>query len=150
MSDVQNLLLCGQPGSGKTTIAKAIADNYKKVVMIDGDMLRLASANVDYSKEGRLKNMDNAIMVAKVLNANGYSTVLAIVAPYHEMRSRLSDGLPNLKIAYLKYDRKKEHRPRQEFWVKDFDLGQFDIECNTGKESVEQTYHKVNMLWLQQ
>ena len=40
----------GQPGSGKTTLGKALVDKLDDVFHIDGDDLRGLSANVDYSE----------------------------------------------------------------------------------------------------
>ena len=60
------LWLTGQPGSGKTTnsnFIKKINDkenvlgNNTVLVQIDGDDLRSLTSNVDYSKDGRIKNI---------------------------------------------------------------------------------------------
>ena len=56
-------LFTGQPGSGKTTMAKKLQfwlqtdkKNWRKDVFhIDGDQLRELFPNTDYSKEGREK-----------------------------------------------------------------------------------------------
>ena len=58
-------LFTGQPGSGKTTLAKKLQfwlqtekRNWRKSVLhIDGDKLRELFPNKDYSKEGREKNI---------------------------------------------------------------------------------------------
>ena len=52
----------GQPGSGKTVLSVLLKDylekNYlKNVIHIDGDDLREIFENKDYSKEGRIKNL---------------------------------------------------------------------------------------------
>ena len=45
----------GQPGSGKTTLGKALLEKLNDAFHIDGDDLRGLSANVDYSEQGRIK-----------------------------------------------------------------------------------------------
>ena len=59
----------GQPGSGKTTIAinlikKLNANNISNVMHIDGDDLRDLTSNKDYSKKGRIKNIELAQKIA--------------------------------------------------------------------------------------
>ena len=54
----------GQPGAGKTTLAKALKENLemqnlKEVVHIDGDDIRAIFNNKDYSRAGREKNIRN-------------------------------------------------------------------------------------------
>ena len=44
----------GQPGSGKTTLGKALLDKLNDAFHIDGDDLRGLSANADYSELGFL------------------------------------------------------------------------------------------------
>ena len=44
----------GQPGSGKTTLGKALLDKLNDAFHIDGDDLRGLSANADYSELGIL------------------------------------------------------------------------------------------------
>ena len=57
------VVLFGQPCSGKTTLAKEL-----KAYNIDGDKLRTVFTNKDYSKEGRIKNLNRASDIAHYLN----------------------------------------------------------------------------------
>ena len=63
--------LTGQPGSGKTTLANLLIKSFNsdnlKVINIDGDDLRSISKNIDYSKEGRIKNISTAISIIRFL-----------------------------------------------------------------------------------
>ena len=66
----------GQPGSGKTTLAKKLQmwlqtdkKNWRKSVFhIDGDQLRELFPNTDYTKEGRERNIRKAMDIAKYLH----------------------------------------------------------------------------------
>ena len=76
--------LTGQPGSGKTTLANSIIKEIKlnsndiKIINIDGDDLRLISKNQDYSKQGRIKNISNAISIIRFLSSK-FICIVSIV-----------------------------------------------------------------------
>jgi adenylylsulfate kinase len=90
-------LFTGQPGSGKTTLAKKLqmwlqtdkANWRKSVFHIDGDQLRELFPNTDYSKEGRYKNINKAFDIAKFLDASGNDIVISLVSPYKELREEI-------------------------------------------------------------
>jgi adenylylsulfate kinase len=75
------IVLFGQPHSGKSTLAAELdAHN------IDGDKLRELFSNKDYSREGRIKNLNRASDIAHYLNSVGEPVVLSLVYPYKEAR----------------------------------------------------------------
>jgi adenylylsulfate kinase len=84
--------LTGQPGHGKTTLAKLLKEylevncDHKKIMHIDGDDLREIFNNKDFSKEGRIKNITFAQGLAKYLNMKGFDVIVSLVAPYKEVR----------------------------------------------------------------
>ena len=90
----------GQPGSGKTTLANEIQGrpvylktfgdkSYDKVIHIDGDDLRDVLDNRDYSEQGRRKNIQFAIDMAKVMDDKGYLVIVSMVSPYRDQREKL-------------------------------------------------------------
>ena len=77
----------GQPGSGKTTIAinlikKLNANNISNVMHIDGDDLRDLTSNKDYSKKGRIKNIELAQKIALFCANKGFHVIVSLVAPF--------------------------------------------------------------------
>ena len=52
----------GQPGAGKTTLAKQLKDylHPSNVILVDGDDIRDIFQNKDYSENGRRKNIEKA------------------------------------------------------------------------------------------
>ena len=70
--------LTGQPGSGKTTMATKVFKMYSdwlqldNVIHLDGDDVRDVLDNKDYSLEGRRKNIQFAIDMARVLHEKDY------------------------------------------------------------------------------
>ena len=108
------VVLFGQPHSGKTTLAKMLP-NYKN---IDGDELRELFVNKDYSREGRIKNLNRASDIAHYLHKNGENVVLSLVYPYKECRDYLRQLEPEAKFVYLVYE---VDRGREKVHVNDFE-----------------------------
>jgi adenylylsulfate kinase-like enzyme len=112
-------VLFGQPCSGKTTLAnKLTADFY-----IDGDHLRNMFKNKDYSKQGRINNLNRASDIATYLHYNGNKVVLSLVYPYQEARDYLNSLVSGVFWVYLTYE---GERGREANHVADFDLPYYD------------------------
>ena len=109
------IVLFGQPHSGKTTLAK----QFPSCKNIDGDELRELFANKDYSREGRIRNLNRASDIAHYLHRHGNNIVLSLVYPYKECRDYLRSLEPEVKFVYLHYS---GERGREQFHVKDFEL----------------------------
>ena len=105
------LWFTGQPGSGKTTLAKEMVRKFSndKVIHIDGDDLRDVLDNKDYSERGRRKNIQFAINMAKVMENKGYLVLVSLVSPYRDMRTG--------QVFYLKSSRDL----RKEYWVDNYE-----------------------------
>ena len=131
----------GQPASGKTTLAKKfIAEGFHH---IDGDHLREMFNNKDYSREGRIRNLNRASDIAKYLHYTNHNVVLSLVYPYEEARDYLSKLSREVRWIYLIYE---EDRGRDEFKVKDFELphmNEVDLIINTSNTSIEDSVDKI-------
>ena len=68
--------LTGQPGAGKTTLAKYLVEYFPKdkVTHIDGDDLRDIFKNKDYSITGRRLNIQRAQYIAQFMHQFKYYT----------------------------------------------------------------------------
>jgi len=108
------IVLFGQPCSGKTTLANQIEADY----YIDGDHLRTMFQNKDYSRQGRINNLNKASDIATYLHYNGNKVVLSLVYPYQETRNYLNSLVPGVKWIYLTYE---IDRGREQFHVTDFE-----------------------------
>lgn len=137
-------LFTGQPGSGKTTLAKKLQmwlqtdkKNWRKSVFhIDGDQLRELFPNKDYSKEGRERNIQKAFDIAKYLDKSGNDVVISLVSPYREMREQLKSECKVQEI----YCHTKKIRGREDFFALDYEKPiEFFINLDTSY-SVDDTF----------
>ena len=141
------LWLTGQPGSGKTTLAKAFIKKIKndnpeiKIINIDGDDLRNISNNKDYSKEGRVKNISTAISIMRFLANKKYICVVSIVAPYKFLRDELKDEFPFLEI----YLHTNEIRGREDFFADDYEIptDPKHLAIDTGKLTIKESLNEI-------
>jgi adenylylsulfate kinase-like enzyme len=115
------IVLFGQPHCGKSTLAKELETSrvLYAAVNIDGDELRKLFVNTDYSREGRLKNLNRASDIATYLNHMGDDVILSLVYPYKEARDYLNSLCKDVHWIYLTYE---GERGRENFHVKDFDI----------------------------
>ena len=140
-------LFTGQPGSGKTTLAKKLQfwlqtekRNWRKSVFhIDGDQLRELFPNTDYSKEGRYKNINKAFDIAKYLQSNDTDVVISLVSPYRELRDRFKSECKVTEI----YCHTKKMRGREDKFALDYEPPiEFFVDLDTS-DSVDITFTKL-------
>jgi len=107
------IVLFGQPHSGKSTLA-----NELKKHNIDGDKLRELFKNKNFTREGRIQNLNRASDIAHYLNSTGIDVVLSLVYPYKEARDYLRSLTNEVKFIHLTYE---VDRGREQYHVPDFE-----------------------------
>jgi adenylylsulfate kinase-like enzyme len=137
------IVLFGQPHSGKSTIANEILAHTTSFVNIDGDKLRELFVNKDYSREGRIKNLNRASDIAHFLNSTGTNVILSLVYPYKEARDYLNNLTKDVIWVYLTYT---GERGREGFHVQDFDypVEEDVLNINTSSVSLEYCMQIIN------
>jgi adenylylsulfate kinase-like enzyme len=102
----------GQPGSGKTTLAQLLKwklementfkqefeSSGKKIVILDGDEIRELFNNSDYSKEGRMKNVEMVQNCCRFLVKNDIIVIVCMVSPFATQRSEIVKELNGCEI----------------------------------------------------
>ena len=131
----------GQPGSGKTTLGKALLEKLDDVFHIDGDDLRDLSANVDYSEQGRISNIRTAQSIAMYLDNKDKNVVVSVVAPYKWLREEFKNR-HNVNEIYV---HTTEIRGREHYFVEDYEKPEENfLEIDTTKVSVEVCILKIS------
>jgi adenylylsulfate kinase-like enzyme len=145
------IVIFGQPHSGKTTLAKQyqndiFLDYGLSIPIIDGDDIREMFANKDYSKEGRIKNLQRISDIATFLNKQYHVILVSAVFPLSEARTYLNELNPDQVIwVYLTYE---GERGREANHVKDFEFpNEFEmpnlLTLNTTTTDIEQCTEKI-------
>jgi len=137
----------GQPGAGKTVLAKLLELHLQNNVFhIDGDDLRDLIQNKDYSKEGRIKNIELAQSIAKYLHNKNNDVVVSLVSPYLEVRERFKQNMGDDIIEI--YVHTTDIRGREQFHVSDYDVptSNFISIDTTGNTDIESFKHLLTQL----
>jgi ABC-type cobalamin/Fe3+-siderophores transport system ATPase subunit len=82
----RKILICGLPGSGKTTLAEALAPMLG-AVMFDGDAVRAMDHDDDFSIEGRVHQVRRMSWLCDQVIKSGGTAIAAFVCPTLPMRA---------------------------------------------------------------
>jgi adenylyl-sulfate kinase len=93
--------LTGLPGSGKTTIAKALHPRLKesgfKVELLDGDTVRKEiSPELGFTKQDREIHARRVVYLSKLLSRNGIIPIVSLISPYRDFRNLAREEINNL------------------------------------------------------
>jgi len=136
--------LTGQPGAGKTTIAKEIVNLQSSAdwINIDGDDIRAIFDNKDYSEQGRRKNIELAQQIALFLHKKGRNVVVSLVSPYKDQRDdfKIKVG-ENIFEAYV---HTTEIRGRENFHVQNYEPPtEWFVNVSTDNKTVQECAEQI-------
>ena len=80
------ILICGLPGSGKTWLADRLVQNINNCAWYNADVVRTASNDWDFSKEGRSRQAMRMKTFADFEKNNGRYVICDFVAPTNAAR----------------------------------------------------------------
>lgn len=143
------IVFYGQPHSGKTTLAHKLQEylflnGQMTPPLIDGDEIREIFKNKDFSREGRIKNLNRISDIATYLHSKYDIVIVSAVYPIKEAREYFDSICENVVWMYLEYD---EIRGREEFHVKNFEKNEIvdnkNFTYNTSLLSIEDCINQV-------
>jgi adenylylsulfate kinase-like enzyme len=134
--------LTGQPGAGKTTLANNLKDYIPKSIHIDGDDMRELFDNKDYSKKGRMKNIELTQNIAYFMHSKSLNVIVSLVSPYRKQREKFKQLLGD-KIKEI-YVHTTEIRGREQYHVLDYEQPIRNyIDINTTDTSIQKCIDKI-------
>jgi GTPase SAR1 family protein len=144
----------GQPHSGKSTLAKELQQRLFlekgiHIPIVDGDEIREIFINKDFSRAGRLRNLQRISDISTFLHHKYEHVIVSAVYPYVEAREYINSiNQPNsIQWVYLTYN---EDRGRESFHVKDFNYPldtneQGILSINTDEVSIKDSLNEIQL-----
>ena len=93
------LWITGNSGSGKTTLANKLKT--KDSIIFDGNDMRYAiSEKAGFSRKDREDHNLRVARLAKVLEAQGFVIIVALICPYEKLRKEVQE-ITGCKFIYI-------------------------------------------------
>jgi adenylylsulfate kinase-like enzyme len=133
--------LIGQPSSGKTSLAKKFLSYHTTDWFhVDGDDIRKIFNNTDYSKEGRIKNIDVAQKISEYLYNQGKNVIVSLVTPYSEQRELFKEKIGDDIIEVYLFS--NDDRGRNNYYVNNFEIPKNNYYIvDTTNKTIEESYN---------
>jgi adenylylsulfate kinase len=156
--------LTGLSGAGKTTIARALANELRQtgatVEILDGDEIRKTIGNtLGFSKDDRDENIRRISVLALAQTITGAISIVSVISPYRNARDNARKTIGSFIEVYVnapleiceQRDTKDLYRRARSGEIANF-TGVSDpyeaplhheIECKTDRETIEESVSKI-------
>lgn len=96
----------GLAGAGKSTIGglfyRKLKEQRNDVLLFDGDVVRAARQEPDYSNEARLESCRRSMGMYKLITDQGIDIVCCGIAMFEEVRAWYRENIENYREIYIK------------------------------------------------
>ncbi|MFW9780622.1 MAG: adenylyl-sulfate kinase [Candidatus Heimdallarchaeota archaeon] len=101
------LWFTGLSGSGKSELAKRVAEKLRKVrkyvEVLDGDVVRQSlTKDLGFTEADRKTNLERVTFVAQLLSRNGVATIISFISPYIASRWAARQTTTNFIEVFVK------------------------------------------------
>ena len=80
------LWMTGLPCSGKTTLARKLAEKVNNLAILDGDEIREWLSSKDFSRKGINEHNSKVANLAKLLSNHNVPVLVSLISPFNENR----------------------------------------------------------------
>ena len=95
------LWLTANSGAGKTTLAQKLKG--PNTVILDGDEIRSVYNDWDLSTEGRRQQNLRVAKLAKLLESQGLTVIVAVIAPFQSIRDEVQ-AITDCRFIYIPFE----------------------------------------------
>jgi len=112
--------LTGQTGSGKTTLAKALKQEIRGIILDGNEMRETISRGLGFSKEDREEHNLRVARLAKVLSKDNI-VIISVIAPFESVRKKINKIAKPIWVYVernIEINRERPYEPPKNYHIK--------------------------------
>ncbi len=137
--------LTGNTDSGKTTLAESLYFKMSNdTIILDGDDMRTVWNDLKLSKADRYENNFRIARLARIIDNQGHDVIVAVIAPYKELRENIDKLIPDTKWVYVRRGSDGLPNPEKPYEIPESPLLVVQPEKQTPEEEADEVLKAVD------